>query len=642
MAYLRTSLKPTAWQYPALVLILVVAALFRFYGLAWDSGYLFHPDERQILLVVSRVDLPPSTAEFFSPDSPLNPKFFAYGSLPIYLLKVLGAFAPVTSYAVPWRDDSLVGLALLGRALSGVFDLGTIVLIFLLARRLYNSMVGLIAAACIALTVLHIQLAHFYAVDTLLTFWVVATVFFAARFAESGSRRSAVWTSIAFGLALATKISAAPLIVPIVVAVVRQRQGDTETWRQGDHHLVPPSPCLLVSGAVRVLVGQIWATRKTLAQVLAVALATFVVTQPYALLDPIRYFGQVGTEALVGRGWLDYPYTRQYANTLPFVYPIAQSTVWGMGLPLGIFAWGGSALFAWQWWRRREPVLSTSAPLSVNSVEGWRDGFILSWALVYFLIVGGQYAKYLRYLLPLLPFLFLMAAASASRLTSRISRLTSYTCISVAALSALAYSLAFVSIYSREHPWLQISKWIYQNVPANATIAVEHWDDLLPVSIRAPGETRAPIEYRIQTLPMHDADDAAKLQTLVDTLATSDYILLASQRLYATIARLPSRYPISSRYYRLLFGWQLGFDLVMFERNDPTFGGIVIMDDPWSSAGLPIPRLFATPRPGVTRSVLNWGHADESFTVYDHPMPLVFKKTRALSSGELRALLESP
>ena len=99
--------------------------------------------------------------------------------------------------------------------------------------------------------------------------------------------------------------------------------------------------------------------------------------------------------ALVARGWLDYPYTRQYAGTIPFVYQINQSTIWGMGLPLGIFAWMGTALFVWQWWRTR----------------AWNNGFLMSWALVYFLTIGAQYAKYLRYLLPMLPFMFLMATA---------------------------------------------------------------------------------------------------------------------------------------------------------------------------------------------------------------------------------------
>ena len=121
-------------QYVLLVLILLVAAVFRFYGLAWDSGYLFHPDERKLLLVVSDLRLPANILEFFSADSPLNPKFFAYGSFPIYLLKVLGVFTPTLSFNVPWRED-FVSLALFGRALSALFDLGTIALIFLLGRR---------------------------------------------------------------------------------------------------------------------------------------------------------------------------------------------------------------------------------------------------------------------------------------------------------------------------------------------------------------------------------------------------------------------------------------------------------------------------------------------------------------------------
>lgn len=585
--------------------------------MAWDGGYLFHPDERQILMVASRIELPSNLPEFFSADSTLNPKFFAYGSFPIYLLKILSAFAPVTPYSVPWRDPSIVSLALVGRALSALFDLGTLALIFFLGRRLYDATVGLIAAASVSLTVLHIQLAHFYAVDTLLTFFVVATMFFSSRFAVTARRHDAILTGAMFGLALTTKISAAILIVPMLVAMVLARGR--------------PLPPNIARGGfkrvVRARLQQILGVWKTILKIGSVAFIVFVVTQPYALLDPIRYFGQAGTEALVVRGWYDFPYTRQYADTWPFVYPIAQSAVWGMSLPLGIFTWVGSALFVWQWWRTRE----------------WQDGFILSWALVYFLIVGGQFAKYLRYLLPLLPFLFLMAGASfkllVSSFSSRLSHLASYALISLITLSALAYAVAFDSIYSREHPWLEISNWIYQNIPANSSIAIEHWDDMLPVSLRSSTD-RAPTEYRMQTLPMYDADDAAKLQTLVDTLASSDYVVLASQRLYATIPRLPLRYPLSSRYYRLLFDGQLGFDLVAFARNDPSLDGITIADDTLSDAGLSVPPPLAAYHP--TATIWSWGHADESFTVYDHPMPLVFKKVRALSKGELHTLLAPP
>ncbi|MDE3089783.1 MAG: glycosyltransferase family 39 protein, partial [Chloroflexota bacterium] len=290
------------WTWLALVFILLVAAGFRFAGLDWDRGYLFHPDERKILLVASDLRLPNRLSEFLSPNSPLNPRFFAYGSFPIYLLKALSAFAPATAFAVPWSDSRLVGLALLGRALSGAFDLGTIALLFFLARRWYGDKVGLLAAACSAVTVLQIQLSHFYAVDTLLTFLIVATIFFAARFADRGQRGDAVLMSVAFGLAMATKVSAAPLAVPMVVAVVHRGAGERETGRWGEFLPLSHSPALLAS-IVRHWCAQIWSARGPLARVFGVALALFVVTQPYALLDPIGYFGQVGTESLVARGW---------------------------------------------------------------------------------------------------------------------------------------------------------------------------------------------------------------------------------------------------------------------------------------------------------------------------------------------------
>ena len=257
----------------------------------------------------------------------------------------------------------------------------------------------------------------------------------------------------------------------------------------------------------------------------------------------------------------------------------------------------------------------------------------------------------------MLPFLYLMAAVSltsqvaslrsqvsshtshASRIPYPVSRILFDAPLSLALLASLLYSLAFVSSYSREHPWLQISNWIYQNVPAQSTIVTEQWDDLLPLPARVNGELRTPSDYNIQQLPMYDPDNAAKLQNIAETLAKSDYVLLASQRLYATIPRLPARYPASARYYRLLFGGQLGFELVAFARNDVAISGVSIAEDTLSDPRLPIPSFLAVNTPVGT--VWNWGRADESFTVYDHPMPLLFKKTRALSPDEILALLNA-
>jgi hypothetical protein len=207
-----------------------------------------------------------------------------------------------------------------------------------------------------------------------------------------------------------------------------------------------------------------------------------------------------------------------------------------------------------------------------------------------------------------------------------------YAGAAVIAIFTIAYSLAFVGIYAREHPWLVISKWIYQNVPAQSHLAVEHWDDTLPTPMQFGEQTRNLNDYQVQTLPMYDVDDEKKLQLLLDALTTSEYIILATQRLSGSIPRLPSRYPISTRYYRALFDGSLGFQPATHALNAPALNGVVVFSDPFSPVGL---------KPPFTSDafVLNWGFQDESLSVYDHPLPLVFRKARGLSREELSRTL---
>jgi YYY domain-containing protein len=192
--------------------------------------------------------------------------------------------------------------------------------------------------------------------------------------------------------------------------------------------------------------------------------------------------------------------------------------------------------------------------------------------------------------------------------------------------SSIFYSLAFVSIYSRPHTWLEASRWIYTHVPDGSTIATEHWDDDLPKPLPEAGQNSGAHGYHNLTLPMYEPDTLHKYALLKDILSQADYIILASNRLYRTIPRLPQRYPISTRYYELLFAEELGFRLEKVFTSYP---------------GLPFDNPSTLPRAGL-KTPLGWtivdDDADESFTVYDHPKPLVFKKERELSDGELDAL----
>jgi len=183
-----------------LAAIMVCGAALRLYGLDWDGGHWLHPDERQIYFVAMNLGWPQSWAEALSPDSPLNPGFFAYGSLPIYLVRLVAQLLAPLFPAL--RDLDMLHWA--GRSLAVLFDLATIALTYRLVVRLWSSGTGrdrengparisgngpaLLAAALVSLAVLHVQLAHFYTADPLLTFFVMLVLNLAA---GPGTARSA-------------------------------------------------------------------------------------------------------------------------------------------------------------------------------------------------------------------------------------------------------------------------------------------------------------------------------------------------------------------------------------------------------------------------------------------------------------------
>src|SRR2546429_1017256 len=162
------------WKPLALGGLCLYGFLLRLYGLNWDQGNSFHPDEREILFHVTALGWPKSWAQFLDPvQSPLNPHFFAYGSFPLYLLAFIG-FILHCNFSSP---TAFVNLTLIGRAISALFDSGTVLLTALLGLRLtqgaqedrpYSWRVALFAAALVVFTPLQLQLSHFYAVDTLL------------------------------------------------------------------------------------------------------------------------------------------------------------------------------------------------------------------------------------------------------------------------------------------------------------------------------------------------------------------------------------------------------------------------------------------------------------------------------------------
>jgi hypothetical protein len=593
-----------SWQQPILLLALILAAgaALRLYGWNWDGGHWLHPDERQIYFVALELEWPHSLGEALSPDSPLNPRFFAYGSLSFYLLRLGEALLSLGWPAVRHPEN----LHLAGRLLATAIDLGTVFLTYRLAHRLVLGGWGLAqgqerdgpsapggvpdsqaspgpvrfaaaAAALVSLAVLPVQLAHFYTADTLLAFAVVLTLNLAADVAQGAGRPRQIALGIALGLALGIKLNAASLILSVVVA----------------RH-VQPSSTPARDEAPRTRLST--TLRRSIATSL-VAGFVFIAVQPYALIDWPRFLEHTLREAQIAQGSLQVPYTLQYEGTVPLLYSIWQTALWGLGPPLGLVAWTGLAMSTFRWLRD----------------GGWADALLLSWAGPYLIVTGFLQTRYLRYMLPLVPVLCIFSARALADLRPRRLRIAG---IGLVGAGTLGYALLLVSVYATPHSWIEASAWIYREVPEGSTLAVEHWDTPLPLPLEMEGSSWRSDAYDIRVLAIYaEPDDASKWAELAGTLADADYLIIASRRLYGSIPRRPDRYPLATRYYRLLFNGELGFEVV----GEFTRGPQVLN-----------PRL--PPLPGAAPALLR---PDESFVVYDHPRALLLRNEAALPRGEL-------
>ncbi len=574
------------WRPLAFAGIVLIGLCLRLYGINWDQGNNLHPDERQILFHVMALQWPTSLAQFLdSTTSPLNPHFFAYGSFPLYLLAFIGGaftrFIPALS--------SFSGYTLIGRVLSALFDTGTIALTGWLAlallptsrfERVQGWNLALLASGLVAFTPLQLQLSHFYAVDTLLLFFVCLTLLAAIKLAET--RAPIRWSLIAglgFGLALATKTSAAPLAVPLLIALWL-------CWRsRGYEEALGPLLLEIVS-----------------------TLFVFLIAMPYALMDFRNFWAQVSEQGSMARGQLDFPYVRQFAGTVPFVYEGWNMLLWGLGLMLGLVAFAGLGWFGWRIWKRKADL--------------WL--IPLSWIVIYFLLTGSFYVKFMRYMLPLYPFLSLIAAAFLLMLLrsewfkngrredwhKQVRRYLPQVFVGLVVGGTIFQGLALLNVYSQPNTRVQASEWMYNHLAQGSVLTYEQWDDPLPVPTGSKDPSlfaQLPTGNGGSGLDLYGDDTPEKARLLAAELTQVNVLTMASDRLDKSIPRLPDRYPLTIRYYNLLFHNQLGFRLAATFEQRPSFLGVTLDDS----------------------------GADESYSVFDHPRVRIFVRDHTYSSEEL-------
>ncbi|MCA1553635.1 MAG: DUF2298 domain-containing protein, partial [Chloroflexi bacterium] len=314
------------------------------------------------------------------------------------------------------------------------------------------------------------------------------------------------------------------------------------------------------------------------------ALVVFAAVSPFTFLDFSGYMGSITEQSDMVRGVADFPYTRQYRNT-GLSYWVENFVFWATGPLLGVAALGGLAL-----------VLVRAARRTASAAEL----LLLAWVVPYAAITLSFQVKFLRYLVPLTPVLVLMGAyglwriAESRRTRIRVLPLVRYLPLALVLVGTALYALAFMQVYAQPLTRVSASEWIYRNIPVGAAVTDESWDDRLPLGLMLDGRGRSVDEYREVQMNLHEPDDARKLELLKGWLRQADYVIISSNRMYGWLPRLESRFPITKRYFDLLFAEKLGFSKAAEFTSYPRLGALEFNDD----------------------------RADESFTVYDQLLGL--------------------
>ncbi|MDJ0660173.1 MAG: glycosyltransferase family 39 protein [Crocosphaera sp.] len=205
---------------PILIVILSIGLLLRLYGINFGLPYLYNPDEPNRMRVVFRIL---STQD-------INPHWFGHpATTVIYLLvlsyglmfvggRLLGVFNSSEDFLELYRQDPSI-FYLIGRLWSAFFGVATILLVYVIATKMFNKTVGLISAFLVAIIPLHVEFSKFARMDTLMPLLLLISFYYCLKiFDNQDQLLNYIKASFLVGLAIATKYPAIVFVFTIILA----------------------------------------------------------------------------------------------------------------------------------------------------------------------------------------------------------------------------------------------------------------------------------------------------------------------------------------------------------------------------------------------------------------------------------------
>ena len=637
-----------------LLFIACIAILFytRFVNIEWGLPYPMHPDERNMAVAVQGLNC---NFKFqisnFKLTECLNPHFFAYGQLPLYL-----AYGGIQIYhfisGAP-RETNFNEATLALRTISAVSSILLVIVLFktielVLGKKHFSFGLQLLAFSFLIFQPYAIQLAHFGTTESLLLLLYVLIIYYSLKLltANNYPLTALMLLGLFSGLALGTKISSILFLgVPILVIVLKTLSfraiSDLPAGKAGksserserknnnaslDFSVVFQSRKLLRNDMMSI----IFHLFLNLFTYLSITLFFFILSSPQNFLNWNDFISSMKYESTVGLGIYLPFYTRQFIGTVPILFQFQHILPYVLGWPQFILSIFGFVLLPWrlkqqvaelkgpttraksarqQAWQ----LLSTGGKLSILTESVVLNPYnILRFALIFsFLPPSFFFAKWTRFIAPSFPLFSLFALLFILHLYIKWKKqiFMKYVLSGFVILSLLP-GISALSIYMSPDIRFTASEWIYKNIPPNSKILSET-ANVIDIPIPSPNSRVRTHSYLLNSFNFYDLDSDRQMKIeLSEALNDAEYIIIPSRRIFKNHSN--NFFPFVSNYYENLFSGKSGFEKVAEFSSFPkiTLFGKTLIEFPDEEA-------------------------EETWTVFDHPVIRIYKKSQK-SEGQLQ------
>lgn len=567
----------------------------RFVGLDWGLPYPMHPDERNMTSAILQLRCPPGDFT-----ECMNPHFYAYGQFPLYLAYLLSLVISLLA------EDPIMSFDTVTIALRIISATASVIMTWYLYRLVrdvfqvkgFNKYVVLILATFVPA---FIQFAHFGTTESLLMMFVMILTYHSFQLLH-GTRPIHSYvksTGVILGLAVGTKVSGALFAIIPFAAILIWLFSERSIMRLGQSFF----------GLVKIA---------------AIAIVFFIISSPFNIIDWSEFVHSMNYESSVGLGRYKAFYTRSFEHTLPVIFQFFNVFPYALGWPMFVLGFFGFFLLS------------------------WKNKYLNLFRIIFLVIFLGNammYAKWTRFIAPAFPVLIVFSILVMLRVSGwaggrvgvfkhlGMGRPVGGWLLFILFGISILPGIAYLSIYRNPDVRFVASQWMYENIPPGTEILSETANvvDVPMPNPLVPIELTYTANLRPISFDFYEVDNNLLLEEdLARHLEEVEYIFVPSRRIYwnhtcfqpmrneklemknysmfdgfssERCSELQKKYPVLNSYYAGLFDGSLGFEPVAEFSSYPRI------------------ELFG-------RTIISFPDeaAEETWTVFDHPVVRVYKR----------------